>query len=587
MGKKSKKRDYSSDSEEEMKIKKTKKSKKSKHKSKKKKKHHSESSSQYSDNSEEAGWVVKNIDDNKKESQILEAKRDDWMTTSNSFILPTFGKEQKVEKKPVDHSYEVYNPTTNPRELNPYFRTGEGGLPSNSNQFQRPKDNVDEDDYKKNFYSSSKLSRQSWKKNKPVERKNSRSKSPEIIRVQKNTPMQTNESISYSDYLSDAQMNEIGAKIVKAELMGNTKLIEKLTDKLNRAKEHKKNNKNAPQKKEQGQVILTLSTVSGMSRPIKEGERSNRHHDKKKKKKIVTHDSGERTRYYPDDGKYDIKQMFESEKFSDGKEQDIEFAKAISKVKESQHTDMADIFSDTIRKEKVKKTNEREEAIREAQRMEKVLDSCYNCFDSPKMNKDLIVYVGKTIYLAIPYHEALIPHHLVISTIQHVPCATMIDEEIWEEFKILKKALTKFFFDEKKEDVIFFETVKYLNRRPHMEVQLIASKEFEMIQFYFKKAIQESEKLTINKKLVDIKGDKTIRSSIPRGLPYFWIDFGSTGMAHLIENQEEFPSNFAQEIIGGMLNLDVNRWRRPRKEFQPAKRAQYFNSLLKKVTENL
>jgi hypothetical protein len=248
--------------------------------------------------------------------------------------------------------------------------------------------------------------------------------------------------------------------------------------------------------------------------------------------------------------------------------------------------DMDEIFSDTIRKDKQKKSDEVDDAIREAQRMEKVLDTCHRCFDSPKMNKDLVVHVGKTIYLSIPFHEALIPHHLIISPIQHVACTTMIDEEVWEEFKNLKKALTKFFFD-KNEDVVFFETVKYLNRRPHMEVHLISSKEFEMIQFYFKKAIQESESFTVNKKLVDIKSDKNIRSSIPRGLPYFWIDFGNTGMAHVIEHQEEFPINFAQEIIGGMLNIDINRWRKPRKELQPAKRINYFNKMLKNVFENL
>lgn len=603
MGKKNKKRVNSSDSmssSEEKQLKKIKKREKKskKHEKKSKKKKRNESSESSGSNSEEAGWIVKNIDDKQKKEPLPDTKRDDWMTSADSFMLQTFTKD-KAEKKPAnrDATLEKYDPATNPRELNPYFRSGEGGLPSSTSQFQRPRDDDDgEDDnnYRRSSYSSaSRSSKQSaWKKNKPEEgRRRSRSRSPAKEKVMyparptENTISTTSSettSSSHVDFLTDAQMNEIGAKIIKAEIMGNTKLMEKLTDKLNRAKEYKKNSKNPPQKE---QVLLTLPTASGMNRPIKEREARDRHADKKKKKKIETHEGGERTRYYPDDDKHDIKQMFEHEKFSDGRDQDIEFAKAISKVKESQQTDMADIFSDVIRKDKSNKSDERDEAIREAQKMEKILDTCNKCFDSPKMTKELVVYVGKTIYLAIPYHEALIPHHLIISTIQHVPCVTMIDEEIWEEFKNVKKALTKFFFD-RNEDVVFFETVKNLHRRPHMEVQMVASKEFETIQFYFKKAIQEAETRTLNKKLVDIKSDKSIRSSIPRGLPYFWIDFGNTGMAHVIENQEDFPSNFAQEIIGGMLNLDVNRWRRPRKELQPAKRTQYFNTLLKKVLES-
>lgn len=270
----------------------------------------------------------------------------------------------------------------------------------------------------------------------------------------------------------------------------------------------------------------------------------------------------------------------------DGKDQDIEFAKAISKVKGSDQMDMADIFSDNIRKDKQKKTDERDDAIREHQRMEKILDSCYKCFDSPKMDKDLVVFVGKKIYLSIPYYEGLVNHHLLISPVQHVPCSTMVDEDIWEEVLNVKKALTQFFLS-RKEDVVFFETVKYLQKRPHMEIHCVASAELEMIQFYFKKAIQESEKSTLNKKLVELKGEKTIRRSIPRGLPYFYVDFGSSGMAHVIENPETFPSNFAQEIIGGMMNLDVNKWRKPRKEQQPKKRISYFSSLLKNVLANL
>jgi hypothetical protein len=108
-----------------------------------------------------------------------------------------------------------------------------------------------------------------------------------------------------------------------------------------------------------------------------------------------------------------------------------------------------------------------------------------------------------------------------------------------------------------------------------------------MIQFYFKKAIQESEKSTLNKKLIELKADKNIRRSVPRSLPYFWVDFGSSGMAHVIESQETFPPNFAQEIIGGMMNLNVNKWRKPRKEQQPKRRIDYFNSMLKDVFENL
>lgn len=588
MGKSSKKREYSSESAEDDEKSSKKhnkhKSKKSKHKKKKKKRHSSSSESSFI----EEEWVVKNVEE--KKSVEVPSKREDWMSADN-FCLPTFTNEKSDKRKtvPEKEKYEAYDPATNSRELNPYFRTGEGGLPT----FKRPKDD-DHMDYRKNVSSSQSSSRQSWRKKDQqdgVVNRRSPSRSPEKEVAEK--PKEPDNFLLHTDFLTDEQMNSMAAKMLRAEMMGKTKQAAELKEKLEKAKEYRKINpktSNKPQKMDQdNKVVLSLPTASGMNRPIKESESQRRDpRDKRhnKKKRVETHEGGERTRYYPDDGKYDIKTMFEREKYSDGKDQDIEFAKAISKVKESQQMDMADIFSDNIRKDKEAKSDERDEAIREAKKLERILESCFKCFDSPKMNKDLIVHVGKYIYVAIPYHERLVPHHLVLSPIQHVPCTTMIDEEVWDELKTVKKALTRFFFD-RKEDVVFFETVKHLHRRPHMEVQMMSSKDFEMIQFYFKKAIQESEKFTVNKKLIDIKGDKNIRSSIPRGLPYFWIDFGTSGMAHMIEDQEEFPSNFAQEIIGGMINVDVNRFRKPRKEYDPQKVVKYFSSLLKHVIENL
>lgn len=609
----------SSDSEPIEKSRKHKKSSKKskKHKSKKKKRQHSSSNES---NSEPDAWVERNVDKKPSPAPVAQKQRDDWMSADN-FFIPTFAKEKKPTKSAAEKAnLAIYDPATNSRELNPYYKTGEGGMPSGNNLscFQRPKDSDDYDDYRSTSKRTAQSSSGSWRKSRQEKRRSSssssksRSRSPvekqRIILPARPEPHETGITASHSDFLTDQQMNEMGAKMIKAELLGNEALASKLKAKLEKAKAFKSSGKAPPSSAEKEKVVLSITNSAGTSRPATQRDDSiRRPHDKKKKnKRVDTHEDGERTKYYPDDGKYDIKQMvsvlsfcnhmnkliqfvyfqFEREKFVDGKDQDIEFAKAISKVKDNEQMDMAEIFSDNIRKDKQKKTDERDDAIREHQKMEKILDSCNKCFDSPKMDKDLVVHVGKKIYIAIPYYEGLVNHHLVISPIQHVPCSTMVDEDVWDEFTDLKKALTQFFFN-RKEDVVFFETVKYLHRRPHMEIHCVAHGDLEMVQFYFKKAIQESETSTLNKKLIELKADKNIRRSVPRSLSYFWVDFGSTGMAHVIENQETFPSNFAQEIIGGMMNLNVNRWRKPRKEQQPKKRIDYFNSLLKNVIQNM
>lgn len=102
-------------------------------------------------------------------------------------------------------------------------------------------------------------------------------------------------------------------------------------------------------------------------------------------------------------------------------------------------------------------------------------------------------------------------------------------------------------FRSRSEDVIFFETVRYLHKLPHMTIHCVSSKHFELAPFYFKKAIQESEReWSTNKQLVTLK-EKDLRRSIPKGLPYFWVNFGTEqGFAHVIEEQDRFPNNFAQ-----------------------------------------
>ncbi|KAJ8343166.1 hypothetical protein SKAU_G00304950 [Synaphobranchus kaupii] len=89
----------------------------------------------------------------------------------------------------------------------------------------------------------------------------------------------------------------------------------------------------------------------------------------------------------------------------------------------------------------------------------------------------------------------------------------------------------------------------------------------DMAPIYFKKALMEcDEEWAMNKKVVDLSS-RDIRRAIPKGLPYFSVDFGlQGGFAHVIENEKKFPHYFGKEIIGGMLDLEPRRWRKPIRE---------------------
>lgn len=52
----------------------------------------------------------------------------------------------------------------------------------------------------------------------------------------------------------------------------------------------------------------------------------------------------------------------------------------------------------------------------------------------------------------------------------------------------------------------------------------------------------------MNKKVIDLKG-KDIRKAVPKGLPYFFVNFGTQpGFAHIIEDEQQFPACFAQVL---------------------------------------
>lgn len=376
--------------------------------------------------------------------------------------------------------------------------------------------------------------------------------------------------------LTEAEMNQLGAKIVKAEIMGDDELATQLKVKLEKAREiHKNTLAKSTEIQKEETVILTNTNAEGMTRPI---EPRSRHEDlsggRRKKKNVETHASGQRIRYFPDDDKYSLQQMYEKAKFSN--EDDAVFVKIASK-----NTDMDDMFEQVCCDESDAKQDARDRtrAIKEHKKIAKSLDNCRFCIDSKQMLKHTIVAMGSEIYLSLPSYISLNTSHCVLAPIHHVTCQTQLDENVWNELQIFKKTLTKMFTDQN-ESPIFFEIFTGRHKFPHMQLECVAlSKEIgDMAPIYFKKALLECEtEWSINKKVIDLS-QKDVRHAVPKGLSYFAINFGTQGgFAHVIEDENMFPKNFAQEIIGGMLDLDHSLWRKPRKE--------NFDQLRKKVME--
>lgn len=530
------------------------------HKHKKEKHHKRTSMSSFTSSKSSNEWVEKLVslkkppEENSQKS--CESSREEWMSLSSSFISVSneARRNQREQNKKLERERAQYNPRECTRELNPYWKDGGDGLP----KFQKPTDN---DSGYSRIINSRPVPTSGW-------RKKASTKTSETLSKPDSSP---------TEMLSQAELNILASKLVKAEIMGKTKLVEELKQKLEAARSLQQ------EKPQNEKIILTQTDSQGHSRPLKqlseEGEFSE---GPRKKRKIETHTDGQRVRYFADDDKHSLQEMFENEKYNTVEDQNLEFIKMASKIRKNE--DMDEIFADNIRKkESDSKTDvrNRDKAINDHKRLTQSIDSCKLCLQSEFMNKHLMVTLGDTTFITLPAQEPLTDGHCYIVPIRHATCSLLLDENEWSDVMDYRKLLTRMFLSKNK-DIIFFETAKNLDKHPHMLIECVPlnKEDGDMAPIYFKKAIDECEtEWAQNKKLVSLKG-KDVRRAVPKGLPYFFVSFGmEEGYAHVIEDEKNFPNNFAHEIIGGMLDLHHSKWRKPKYQAfeEQSKRAVEFS----------
>ncbi|KAM7325828.1 hypothetical protein ACRRTK_016081 [Alexandromys fortis] len=341
------------------------------------------------------------------------------------------------------------------------------------------------------------------------------------------------------------EKNKLGAKIIKAEMMGNMQ--------------------------EDEEVILTRTDESGRVWPVNTpGGTLDMKARRRKRQGVSTHEDKERIRYFPDDDHLSLKDLVKNEKMGTDIDQNRLFMRMASKFMgkpDGDYYTLDDMFvSKAAEKERFgeREESQRRKAIAEHQSLTAQMARCLYCFDSSQFPKHLIVAIGVKVYLCLPNFRSLTEGHCLIVPLQHLQAATMLDEDIWEEIQTFRKSLVKM-FEEKGLDCIFLETNMGMKKQYHMVYECIPlPREMgDMAPIYFKKAIIESdEEWSMNKKLIDLSS-KDIRKSVPRSLPYFAVEFGlQGGFAHVIEDQHKFPRYFGKEIIGGMLDLEPRLWKK-------------------------
>ncbi|XP_071411047.1 CWF19-like protein 2 isoform X2 [Pithys albifrons albifrons] len=302
--------------------------------------------------------------------------------------------------------------------------------------------------------------------------------------------------------LSEEEMNRLGARIVKAEIMGDMELASELQAELDNARKLRETHGQIPAKvgreassrQEDEQVVLVRTDESGRAWPVTgAAEPQELTGGRRKRQMLPTHVDKERVRYFQDDDSMNLKDLVKNEKMRTAEDQNSLFMRMASKLMEKTDRDyytLDDMFVSKAAKRARSGEEEeiqRKKAIREHQQLAARMEKCPYCFDSSELSKHLIVAIGTKVYLSLPSNQSLTEGHCLIAPLQHHTAATLLDEDIWEEIQMFRNALVKM-FEAKDLDCVFLETNISMKKRYHMVYECIPlPKEVgDMAPIYFK-----------------------------------------------------------------------------------------------------
>ncbi|KAJ6221691.1 hypothetical protein RDWZM_000236 [Blomia tropicalis] len=329
--------------------------------------------------------------------------------------------------------------------------------------------------------------------------------------------------------LSEGELNAINAKIIKAEMLGQSELVEELKAKLKR-------HANAPDSRIQ-------------------------HYTKKSSKNVQKEKEDDMS----------VKQMYLQQKTQiSSRDEAMRFINATSIIRS------ADDEYDEVKRRK-KKTKLNNTKFEQIVKQESSMQNCGDCLERTSKHLTFKFFEElKHCFVCFTPFEPFILNYCQIRSLKHQtrPNSITADEECWTEIRQLMRQLSAFFTHFFKCSVIFMET----HFRNQKRSQNISSKHFVIecvpiksrlegdAKIYFHKAILESgEEWAMNRKMVKLEG-KPVTKMLPKEFAYFWVSFGPNfnGFAHVIEDEDYFQKDFGKEIIAGLNDIEPLRWKRPK-----------------------
>ncbi|XP_048727502.1 CWF19-like protein 1 [Ostrea edulis] len=173
---------------------------------------------------------------------------------------------------------------------------------------------------------------------------------------------------------------------------------------------------------------------------------------------------------------------------------------------------------------------------------------CWFCLGSPEVEKHLVVSVGTECYLALA-KGGLVPDHILILPIGHHQSMVLAPDDVREEIRKYKTALTKL-YKQSNRSVIFFER-NY--KTQHLQIQAVPfpdDRKQEARDSFMECA--ESENINLD----EIPKHSDLKQIVPVGAPYFYAEL-PTGEKFLHRISRNFPLQFGREVMAGVQLLNM------------------------------
>jgi hypothetical protein len=200
------------------------------------------------------------------------------------------------------------------------------------------------------------------------------------------------------------------------------------------------------------------------------------------------------------------------------------------------------------------------------EKQQTVTSKCWWWMESSSFQKHMLLSLGDYVTLVLaPTHFSLLEGQCFLVPIKHAESFVSCDHEVWDEVHRFQNCLRSMFRKEGK-GVLFCETVLSSKGlwQARMDVIPVPINVENDAEIYFKSALTEqAEEWGTHTKILSTKG-KGIGGTVPKGFPYFNIEWEGGGFATIIES-DSFPKTFGVDTIAGMLDMEPVKFnRKPR-----------------------